>query len=99
MASPCSAGTIAVPQRQSSRIAAKAGGNFIHFTDKAMQLKALQNALAPCSAKLKTVVEQCKLLTKSKGLFNATNLRKMVTAVGLGYSLDSTLSIVAFDAT
>jgi hypothetical protein len=64
-----------------------------------MQLKALQNALTPCSAKLKMVVEQCKLLTKNKGLFNATNLRKMVTAVGLGYSSDSAVSIVASDST
>jgi hypothetical protein len=68
---------------QSSRLAAKAGGNFVDATDKVVQLKDLQNALAPCSSKLKTVVEQRDIIAKAKNPLSAADIRKMVTASGL----------------
>jgi hypothetical protein len=69
--------------RQSSRLAAKTGGNFVDATDKAVKLKALQNALAPCSSKLKVVVEQRNIITKAKNPLSAADIRKMVTSSGL----------------
>nr|TKW37042.1 hypothetical protein SEVIR_1G021600v2 [Setaria viridis] len=84
--SPAPRARNSVPKkRQSSRIAAKANGNFVHSTDKAMQLKALQNSLAPCSSKLKSVVEQRKILSKSKIQLSTADLRKLVAAAGVGH--------------
>jgi hypothetical protein len=77
------AATPATTRRQSSRLAAKAGGNFVDATDKAVKLKALQNALAPCSSKLKTVVEQGNIIAKAKNPLSAADIRKLVTASGL----------------
>jgi len=70
--------------RQSSRLAEKAAGRFVDSTDKAVQLKALQNALVPCSAKLKQTVEKKNLLKRSKLPISAADLRKMVAAARLG---------------
>ncbi|KAG2591410.1 hypothetical protein PVAP13_5NG479886 [Panicum virgatum] len=70
--------------RQSSRLAEKAAGRFVDSTDKAVQLKALQNALVPCSTKLKQTVEKKNLLKRSKLPISAADLRKMVAAAGLG---------------
>ena len=72
------------PKRQSSRLAEKADGKFVAVADKACQLKALKNALAPCSSKLKQAVEKRNLLTRSKLPIGAADLRKMVSAAGLG---------------
>ena len=52
--------------------------------DKACQLKALKNALVPCSSKLKQAVEKRNLLTRSKLSIGAADLRKMVSATRLG---------------
>jgi hypothetical protein len=82
------------PQRQSSHIAAKVGGNFLHTTDKAMQLKALQNALAPCLSKLKVVVEQRQVLSKGKETFAVADLCKMVAVVGLRCGSASVVVVV-----
>ena len=72
------------PKRQSSRLAEKADDKFVPVTDKACQLKALKNALAPCSSKLKQAVEKRNLLTRSKLPIGAADLRKMVSATRLG---------------
>jgi hypothetical protein len=71
-------------QRQSTRLTEKVAGKFVVSTDKAVQLKALQNALVPCSAKLKQTVEKKNLLNRSKLPIAAVDLRKMVAAAGLG---------------
>ena len=71
------------PQRQSSRLAAKATGKFVDSTDKAVQLKALKNALVPCSSKLKGVVEKKGILNRSKLPIGVSDLRKLVAAAGL----------------
>jgi hypothetical protein len=72
----------------------KAGGDFLHTTDKAMQLKALQNALAPCLSKLKVVVEQRQVLSKGKEPFAVADLRKMVEVVGLRFDSASAVDVV-----
>ena len=53
-------------------------------TDKAVQLKALQNALLPCSSQLKKVVGKKSLLTRSKLPIAPADLRRMVAAAGIG---------------
>jgi hypothetical protein len=68
---------------QSTRLAANAGGNFVDATDKAVQRKALQNTLAPCSSKLKVVVKKRDILAKDKAPLTAADLRKMIAAAGL----------------
>ncbi|CAN6343676.1 unnamed protein product [Urochloa humidicola] len=73
-----------VQKRQSSRLAALNNGKFVHSTDKAMQRTALKNTLAPCSSKLKTVVDKRNMLTRNKIPLSTADLRKMVTAAGLG---------------
>ncbi|CAO2173512.1 unnamed protein product [Urochloa humidicola] len=70
-------------KRQSSRLAALNTGKFVHSTARAMQRKALLNNLAPCSSKLKTVVDKHNILTKNKVPLSTTDLRKMVSAAGL----------------
>ena len=72
------------PQRQSTRLAEKAKGLFVDSTDKAVQLKALQNALLPCSSQLKKAVGKKSLLTRSKLPIAPADLRRMVAAAGIG---------------
>ena len=72
------------PQRQSTRLAEKAKGLFVDSTDKAAQLKALQNALLPCSSQLKKAVGKKSLLTRSKLPIAPADLRRMVAAAGIG---------------
>jgi hypothetical protein len=72
------------PQRQSKRLAAKVTGLFVDATDKAVQLKAVHNALAPCSLKLKNAVQKKNLLARSKLPISFVDLRKMITAAGIG---------------
>ena len=71
-------------KRQSERLAAKAGGKFVDMTEKAVQLKALQNALVPCSSSLKNAVQKKGILNRSKLPISASDLRRMVSAAGLG---------------
>ncbi|CAN6308352.1 unnamed protein product [Urochloa humidicola] len=71
-------------KRQSSRLAAMNGGKYVHTKDKAMQRKALQNSLMSCSSKLKAVVDKRNILHRDKLPLSATDLRKMVSAAGLG---------------
>ena len=61
------------PKRQSSRLAAKA-----------VQLKALQNALLPCSSSLRATVKKKGMMNHSKLPISVADLRKMVAAAGLG---------------
>ncbi|CAN6210020.1 unnamed protein product [Urochloa humidicola] len=72
-----------VQKRQSTRLAALNTGKFVHSTAKAMQRKALQNSLAPCSAKLKGVVDKRNMLSRNKMPLSTSDLRKMVTAAGV----------------
>lgn len=72
------------PKRQSSRLAAKATGMFVDATDKAVQLKALQNALLPCSSSLRATVKKKGMMNHSKLPISVADLRKMVAAAGLG---------------
>jgi len=72
------------PQRQSTRLAEKAKGLFVDSTDKAVQLKALQNALLPCSSQLKKAVGKKSLLTRSKLPIAPADLRRMVAAARIG---------------
>ena len=49
-----------------------------------MQLKALKNALVPCSSKLKKEVDKKILLARSKLPIAPAELRRMVAAAGIG---------------
>ncbi|CAN6361747.1 unnamed protein product [Urochloa humidicola] len=71
-------------KRQSSRLAALNNGKFVHSTDKAMQRTALKNSLQSCSSKLKTVIQKRNVLNRTKLPLSATDLRKIVSAAGLG---------------
>ena len=82
------------PQRQSSRLAAKAAGKFVDSTDKAVQLKAMKNALAPCSSKLKNIVEKRNMLTRSKLPIGVSDLRKLVAAAGLNANASASIGVV-----
>jgi hypothetical protein len=83
----------AAPRRESSCLAAKEGATFVSIADKAMQLKALKNALDPCSRKLKEQVQKAGVLTKKKPLAGAT-LRKLISAAGLGCAAESSIATV-----
>ncbi|CAL4905593.1 unnamed protein product [Urochloa decumbens] len=76
----------AVPQRQSTRLAAMATANYVDLTDKAVQRKALLNSLAPCSDALQRHVKKRGLLNSKKLPISIPDLRKLVTAAGLGCS-------------
>lgn len=73
-----------VGMRTSERLAAKENGMYISATDKATQLKALQNSLAQCSKPVQQLVAKKKLLTKTKKPMSAPDLQKLSDAVGLG---------------
>ena len=73
-------------RRQSRRLAEKAKGMFEDTTDKAVQLKALKNALVPCSAQLKKAVDKKNLLARSKLPIAPAELRRLVAAAGIGGS-------------
>ena len=89
----------AVATRNSSRLAAKEDGKFVSATDKATQLKALQNSLALCSKPVQQHVAKKKLLTKTKTNIDTEDLLKLASAVGLGdatcRALDKVLAIGA----
>jgi hypothetical protein len=65
-------------------LAAKASGKFVDSTDKAVQLKALKNDLVPCSSELKKTVDKKNLLARSKLPIAPADLRRLVTAAGIG---------------
>jgi len=69
--------------RQSRRLAEKANGTFVDTTDKVMQLKALKNALVPCSLQLKKTVDKKNMLARSKLPIAPADLRRMVAAAGI----------------
>jgi len=84
----------AKPLRQSARLAEKTAGMFVDSTDKTVQLKAMNNALAPCSAKLKDVVEKKNMLTRSKLPIGVSDLRKLVPAAGLSVNAPASVGVV-----
>jgi hypothetical protein len=70
------------------------GATFVSVEDKAIQLKALKNALEPCSRKLKEEVQKRKLLAdKGKPLVAAT-VRKLVSAASLGCKVEKSIAAV-----
>jgi len=83
--------------RNSKRLAAKDNGVYVHSSEKASQLKALQNSLALCSKPVQLHVAKKKLLRKTKKPVSAPDLLKLADAVGLGAAtaaaLDNVLSI------
>ncbi|CAO2199126.1 unnamed protein product [Urochloa humidicola] len=74
----------AVGKRNSERLAAKETGKFVHASEKASQLKALQNSLALCSKPVQKHVTQKKLLKCTKKPIAAADLSKLSDAIGLG---------------
>ena len=84
----------AKPLRQSARLAEKTAGMFVDSTDNVVQLKAMKNALAPCSAKLKDVVEKKNMLTRSKLSIGVSDLRKLVAAAGLSVNAPASVGVV-----
>ncbi|CAN6253600.1 unnamed protein product [Urochloa humidicola] len=85
----------AAPKRQSSRLAAKAAATFVPVADQAIQRKALINSLAPCSAALKNHVEKRGLLHRNKLPISVADLRKMVSAAGLGCAASNAVGVVS----
>ena len=71
----------------------------MHSSEKASQLKALQNSLALCSKPVQLHVTKKNLLKKTKKPISASDLLKLADAVGLGAAtanaLDSVLAISA----
>lgn len=73
-------------RRQSTRLAAKDKGKYVDMTDKAVKMKALQNALSSCSPALQHHVKRRGLLNRNKLAIGFPDLRKMVCSAGLGCS-------------
>ncbi|CAO2150256.1 unnamed protein product [Urochloa humidicola] len=88
------AATAAVPQRQSTRLAAKAAATFVPVADQTIQRKALLNSLAPCSTALKNHVEKRGLLARNKLPISVAELRKLVGAAGLGCAASNAVGVV-----
>jgi len=82
------------PHTGSERLASAAGGRFISVEAKAMQLKALKNALEPCSRKLKEEVQKKGLLSGISKPLSAAALRKLVSAAGMGCAAEKSIATV-----
>ena len=78
----CILGCARMESRDSHALHMKAAGMFVDSTDKAVQLKVLKNALAPCSNKLKQAVEKKNLLARAKLPIAVSDLCKLVAAAG-----------------
>jgi hypothetical protein len=65
--------------RQSARIAARTGGQFVDTTRQATRRKALLNSLSGCSTSLKKHVTKRNILTRNKLPLAVSNLRKLVS--------------------
>ncbi|TVU22848.1 hypothetical protein EJB05_32568, partial [Eragrostis curvula] len=84
-----------IHKRRSNMIAAKEKenkGQFVNATDKATQLKALQNSLDTCSHDLQDHVKRRGLLGMKKTAIANRDLRKLVTSAGLGGHVQSGLA-------
>ena len=82
------------PRRESERLARAAGGLFVSAETKAMHLKALKNALEPCSRKLKEEVQKKGLLSGIAKPLGASTLRKLVSAAGMGCAAEKSIAAV-----
>ncbi|CAN6345375.1 unnamed protein product [Urochloa humidicola] len=71
-------------KRNSERLAAKDNGQFVSASDKATQLKALQNSLKLCSKPVQNIVAKKKLFKKTKKPISGADLSKLADVVGLG---------------
>lgn len=71
------------PKRSSSRLAAKASGNFVDMTTQAVQRKALLNSLSGCSKTLKKHVTKRNILSRNMLPLGGAELRKLVSAAKL----------------
>jgi hypothetical protein len=88
-----------VPPKQSSiRLAEKESTVFVPVTAKAIQLKALHESLAACSASLKKQVAGRKLL-KWKNPIGALDLRRLARAAGLSCSGRRSVEVTASGTT
>ncbi|CAL5036581.1 unnamed protein product [Urochloa decumbens] len=75
------------PKRHSTRLAAaaaKEGGKYVAVADKAAQRTALKNSLITCSSALQAQVQKRNILSRTKLPIPVADLRKMVSAAGLG---------------
>lgn len=86
-----------VPQRSSSRLAEKESQDFVPVATKAIQLKALRESLAACSATLKKQVVGRKLL-KLKNPIGALDLERLARAAGLSCSSRRAVAVAASGA-
>lgn len=68
----------------STRLVTKAPVNYIDMTSQAVQRKALLNSLSGCSAGLKKHVIKKNILCQNKLPIEVADLRKLVSAAGLG---------------
>ena len=80
--------------RSSLRLAAKDTGLYVPSTEKASQLKALQNSLALCSKPVQLHVAKKKLLKQTKKPIAAADLVKLADAVSLGAATAAALNNV-----
>lgn len=81
-------------QRKSSRLAAKANGNFMDMTNKAVKLKELRDTLQGCSTAVKGEVQKKGLLSRSMAPISIPALRRLVRAAGLGCSAANAVGVV-----
>ncbi|GJN36224.1 hypothetical protein PR202_gb25064 [Eleusine coracana subsp. coracana] len=72
----------AVLRKRSKRLANKEPSVFIDMTTRAVQLKALRNAVSSCSKDLQKLVSRKKILNKKKPLATV-DLKKMAAMAGL----------------
>lgn len=79
---------------RSIRLANKEKGVFVDATAQAVQLKALRNSLNGCSGELQKLVTKSGLLKTNQKAVTNRNLRKLVTAAGLGVDSECKLELV-----
>jgi hypothetical protein len=85
---------VRLPQRASSRLAARDAGIFIDSTARAVGRKALRESLASCSDDLKQQVRTRRIL-KRKNPLVALDLSRLAKAAGLAYSDRRAVAVAA----
>lgn len=81
-------------RRESARLANQERAQFSTMADKATQLKALKNALEPCSHQLKVQVQKKGLLAGIGKPVTISTIRKLVSAAGLGCAAEKSIAAV-----
>ena len=90
--------TSTTPPPRSTRLAEKEPAVFVPVASKEIQLKALRESLASCSAALKKQVTGRKLIKRKKPL-GALDLGRLAKATGVSYSGHQAVAVVEREST